>query len=450
MPVFSLNKAAGRGQPEELTPTAPWRSGIPTMKCYSLILTGCLGLMLSSCGGEKTGALAPSSAPTTAPAAAAPAAPAASAAPPPPQVGVVKVQLEEASLVNELPGRLEALRVAQVRARVAGVVQKRLFQEGSKVKAGQILYQLDPAPFRASLDSALATVRKAEANLMQASAQVERFKPLLESNAVSQQEYTNALAAQKQAEADIASGRAAVQTARINLGYATVSASIEGRIGRSLVTEGALVGQGETTQMAVIQQIDPLFVNFTQPVSELLRLKQSIASGKLKQGGASASAPVGVTLEDGSVYPHTGKLLFTDLSVDQNSGQVSMRAELPNPDNLLLPGMYVRVRIEQARYESVALLPQQAVTRGAQGDLVNVVDDKGVVSSRSVKLGGAQGNRWIITEGLKPDEQVMVDGFQKLRPGISVKAVPWQANMPTTPAGSPNVPSAPNAQSSAK
>ncbi len=395
------------------------------------------GLLTVACGGDKPGTPAPAAGTPASTQAATGSAP---AAPPPPAVGVIKVQIEGATLVNELPGRLEALRTAQVRARVAGVIQKRHFQEGSDVKAGQVLYSIDAAPLRAALDSALSAVRKSEAALMQASAQVGRFKPLIESNAVSQQEFTNAQAAQKQAEADIAGGRAAVQTARINLGYSTVTASIAGRIGRTLVTEGALVGQGEATQMAVIQQIHPLFVNFTQPVGDLLRLKQSIANGKLRQVNNAAAAPVQVLLEDGSLYPLAGKLLFSDLAVDQSSGQVTMRAELPNPDGLLLPGMYVRVRIEQARYDDAVLLPQQSVTRGAQGDVVNVVDDKGLVSTRPVKLGAAQGSRWIITEGLKPGEQVMVDGFQKLRPGITVKAVPWQvpggpsASAPTAPA----------------
>lgn len=407
--------------------------------------------MFSACGGEKqtapgtsgTAANTPAPAPAASAAGATAAAPA--GAPPPPAVGVITVSTEEANLVNEFPGRLEALRVAQVRARVPGVIQKRLFQEGSDVKAGQALYQLDPAPFKATLDSALAAVKKSEANLMQASAQVKRFKPLVEVNAVSQQEYTNAQAAQKQAEADVAAGRALVQTARINLGYTTLNAPIAGRIGRSLVSEGALVGQGEATQMAVIQQINPLFVNFTQPVADVLRLRQSIASGKLKDAGKGDGAAIKVTLEDGSPYPHNGKLLFTDLTVDQASGQVTMRAELPNPDALLLPGMYVRVRLEQARYSAAMLVPQQSVTRTAQGDTVNVVDDNGIVSVRPVKLGSSQGNRWIVTDGIKPGEMVMVDGFQKLRPGAPVKPVPWQAPNSTPAAPPPSASSPPSA-----
>lgn len=357
--------------------------------------------------------------------------------PPAPAVGVVKPLYEQASLVTELPGRLEALRTAQIRARVAGIVHKRTFQEGSEVKAGQTLYQLDPAPLRATLDAVQATARRSEATLMQASANVRRLKPLAEADAVSQQDYTNAQAAEKQAEADVASGRAAVQTARINLGYTTITAPIAGRIGRSLVTEGALVGQGEATQMAIIQQTHPIFVNFTQSVADVLRLRTSLASGKLKAAGNGQSASVRLVLEDGSSYPHAGRLLFSDLSVDQASGQVTLRAEVPNPDGLLLPGMYVRVRVEQAQYEAALLVPQQAVQRGAQGDTVMVVDDKGLVSPRPVKLGSASGARWIITEGLKPGEQVMVDGFQKLQmlpPGSPVKAVPWKAPQQTAAA----------------
>lgn len=411
--------------------------GIGVMKKTSFFGTlGFVLTMITACGGDKPAAPAAGTPAAAAPAATPPAAAptgqggaggAAPATPPPPTVGVVKALLEEATLVNELPGRIEAVRTAQIRARVAGVIQKRLFTEGSDVKAGQVLYQIDAAPFRATLDAAQAALRKSEATLMQASAQAKRLQPLVAVDAVSQQEYSNAQAAEKQAEADVASGRAAVQTARINLGYTSVTAPIAGRIGRSLVTEGALVGQGEATQLALIQQINPVFVNFTQPAGEVLRLRQAIAQGRLKStGGTQGGGAVRVMLEDGSSYPQTGRLLFSDLSVDQASGQVTLRAELPNPDGLLLPGMYVRVRVDQARYESVVLLPQQSVQRSAQGDTVMVVDDKGMVSPRPVKIGGAQGTRWIVTEGLTPGETVVVDGFQKMRPGAPVRPVPWQ------------------------
>ncbi|OGA46600.1 MAG: efflux transporter periplasmic adaptor subunit, partial [Betaproteobacteria bacterium RIFCSPLOWO2_12_FULL_63_13] len=263
---------------------------------------------------------------------------------PPPEVGVVTVAPSTVGLITELPGRLEASRVAQVRARVAGILQKRLFREGSDVKAGQLLFEIDSAPYRASVASAEASLARAQANLTQATAQAERYKPLVEANAVSKQDYVNAVAARNLAEADVAAARAALQTTQINLGYASVTAPISGRIGRALVTEGALVGQGEATHLAVVQQIDPMYVNFTQSAGEVLRLRKAIKSGKLKRASASDSARVRVVLEDGTQYPKAGKLLFADLTVDPTSAQIMLRAELPNPEGLLLPGMYVRVR----------------------------------------------------------------------------------------------------------
>jgi membrane fusion protein, multidrug efflux system len=244
-------------------------------------------------------------------------------------------------------------------------------------------------------------------------------------NAISQQEYANAQAAQKQAEADVAAGRAAVQTASINLGYANVTAPISGRIGRALVTEGALVGQGEPTPLAVIQQINPMYVNFTQSASEVYRLRRAFQSGSLK-GAGDQVAHVKIVLEDGSVYGRDGRLLFSDLTVDSATGQVTLRAEVPNPDGVLLPGLYVRVRIEQATAGNAVLLPQQAVTRTAQGDSVMVVDGEGKVAPRNITVRGQQDGQWVVTDGLKAGEQVMVDGFQKLQPGGTVKPVPWQ------------------------
>jgi membrane fusion protein (multidrug efflux system) len=344
---------------------------------------------------------------------------------PPAQVGVVVVHGQTVPLITELPGRLEALRTAQVRARVAGILQKRLFAEGSDVKAGQQLFQIDAAPYQAALDSAQAPLTRAEANLAQASALVERYKPLQAAKAISPQEYLNAQVAERQASADVASGKAAVRTAQINLGYASVTAPISGRIGRSLVTEGALVGQGEATQLALIQQVNPLYVNFTQSASDVLKLKKAMEAGALKKIGKQAAA-VRVVLDDGSEYPLEGKLLFSDLSVDPTSGDVSLRAELPNPQGLLLPGMYVRVRLEEAEVDGGMLVPQQAVTRSGQGDTVMVVDAEGHVAPRPVKLGGARGTDWVVLGGLKDGEQVMVDGFQKMmNPKAPVKAVPW-------------------------
>ena len=350
---------------------------------------------------------------------------------PPPEVGVVTVTPSTVGLVNELPGRLEASRLAQVRARTAGILQKRLFTEGSDVKAGQPLFQIDNATYRAAVESAEASVAQAEATVAQASGLVQRYRPLVELNAISKQDYDNAVAAEKTAKANLAAARAGVTTARINLGYAEVTAPIAGRIGRALVTEGALVGQGEATQLAVIQQIDPMYVNFTQSASDTMRLRQAMDSGLFKRASGGDAASVSIVLEDGTPYASKGRLLFTDLTVDATSGQVTLRAEVPNPQKRLLPGLFVRVRLEQAQASGAVLLPQQAVTRSSQGDTVMVVGADNHLTPRPVKLGPSQGNQWVVLEGLKADDKVMVDGFQKLprgKPGdpIVVKPVPWQ------------------------
>jgi membrane fusion protein, multidrug efflux system len=376
----------------------------------------CAAWLLASCGKDPSPAAA------------------AGGAPPPPEVGVVVVAPRAVGLVTELPGRLEASRVAQVRARAAGILQQRLFREGSDVKAGQLLFRIDAAPYRAAVQSAQAALARAQANLGQTTAQVERFRPLVEANAISKQEFVNAVAAQKSAQADVAAGQAAVQTARINLGYADVTAPIAGRIGRALVTEGALVGQGEATQLAVVQQIQPMYVNFTQPANEVLRLRRALAAGQLQRASGTEAASVRIVLEDGSEHPQPGRLLFSDLSVDPTSGQITLRAEVPNPQGLLLPGMYVRVRLEQAQADNAITLPQQAVTRSSQGDSVMVVGADGKVAPRPVKIGSAQGGQWVVLDGLKAGEQVMVDGFQKLRGPGPVKPVPWQPGAASAPA----------------
>ena len=358
------------------------------------------------------------------------------AKPPPPEVGVVIATPGNVGLVTELPGRLEASRIAQVRARAAGILQERLFKEGSDVKAGQPLFRIDAAPYTAAAQSAQAGLARAEANAVQAKALADRYKPLVEANAVSKQEYANAVASQKTAEADVAVGRASVATAKINLGYAAVTAPISGRIGRSLVTEGALVGQGDATQLAVIQQINPMYVNFTQSATDVLKLRRAMQEGQFKRVGDTNAASVRVVLEDGTEYALPGKLLFTDLTVDSTSGQVTLRAEIPNPTGDLLPGLYVRVRIEQAQMSNAIAIPQQAVTRTQTGDTVSIVDAEGKITKRPVKISAAKDNQWIVLDGLKAGEQVMVDGFQKLQmlpPGTPVKAVPWTA--PTAAAG---------------
>jgi membrane fusion protein (multidrug efflux system) len=366
---------------------------------------------------------------------------------PPPEVGTVVVTPRSVGLVTELPGRLEASRVAQVRARAAGILLKILFREGSDVKAGQQLFLIDPAPYKAAHDSAKASLARAQANLIQASALAERYKPLLDANAISKQDYTNAIVAQKLAEADVEAGKALVQTARINLDQASVTSPISGRIGRALVTEGALVGQGEVTPLAVVQQIHPMFVNFTQSASDVMRLRQALASGKLQRAAGAEAVVVRLLLDDDTVYPIAGRLLFSDLSVDPSTGQITLRAEVPNPQGRLLPGLYVRVRLEQAQANDAILLPQQAVARSNEGDSVKVVGQDGMVSTRAVKVSSAQGNQWLVLDGLKAGELVMVDGFQKLRGPGPVKPVPWQPQAAAGPASAAST-SAPAAAAS--
>ena len=353
---------------------------------------------------------------------------------PPPEVGVIVTKFEAVALQTELPARVEPVRVAQVRARVNGVVLRRLFEEGSEVKAGQTLFQIDPAPYQAALNSARANLGKSEANLDQAAAQAARYKPLVEANAVSQQEYVNVVTSQKQAEADVAAQKAALQIARINSGYASVQAPISGRIGRALVTEGALVSSAEATQLALIQQTSTVYLNITQSAADLQRLRRNTAAagGAEAKAGAKArgdagAVPVTVLMDDGAELPRKGKLLFSDVTVDPTSGQVTLRAEVPNQDGVLLPGQYVRVRLSQASLAAAIVVPQQAVTRGTQGDTVIVVADN-KPATRAIKVGPQQGSNWIVLDGLKPGEQVVVDGFQKMMvPGAPVKPVPWTA-----------------------
>jgi len=359
------------------------------------------------------------------------AAPGAGAAPPPPTVAVVTVAPAALTITTELPGRVEALRVAQVRARTPGIVLRRVFKEGGEVKAGEVLFRIDPASFQASYDSAQAAVLKAEANLAQAELKVKRYKPLLAASAVSAQEYDDAATAQKQAGADLATATAARRNAAITLGYATVSAPISGHIGRALVTEGALVGQGEATPMATISQLDPIYVTVTESSTELLRLRRALASGQLKNA-SGGEARVSLVTEDGQVYQQRGKLLFSDISVDESSGAVSMRAEFPNPNRTLLPGMYVRARLEQAVKEGAITVPQQAVLRNPEGASVLIVGADNKIVARPVTADVAEGKTWLVSAGLKGGEQVLVEGFQKVKPGQLVKPTPWAG--PAVPA----------------
>jgi membrane fusion protein (multidrug efflux system) len=358
---------------------------------------------------------------------------------PAPEVGVITTKFQPVALQTELPARVDAFRVAQVRARVNGVVLKRLFTEGSEVKQGQSLFQIDPEPYQAQVNSARAAVGKAEAMVASATAQAERFKPLVAAEAISKQEYTNAVASQKQAESDVASAKAALRIAQLNFDYANVYAPIAGRIGRALVTEGALVSATEATQLATVQQLDKVYLNITESASDLQRLRRQAGARNI-----SSALPVTVVMEDGSTLPRQGRLLFSDVTVDPSTGQVTLRAEMDNPDRALLPGQYVRVRLAQAELPNGILVPQQAVTRGgAQGDSLMVVGPDNKPASRVVKIGSQQGSDWVVTDGLKAGEQVMVDGFQKvamLPPGTPVKPVPWSP----TPA-SDKAPAATNA-----
>jgi membrane fusion protein (multidrug efflux system) len=355
---------------------------------------------------------------------------------PPSEVAVVTIAPERITIANELPGRLEATRIAQVRARVAGIVLKRTFREGSEVKAGDVLFKIDPAPFKAAYDSSAAALARAQATQTQATLKVQRYKPLVEVNAISKQDYDDAFAAQKQADADVASSKAALQTAALNLGYATVTSPISGRIGRALVTEGALVGQSDVTQLATVQQLDPIYVNLTQSSNDLLQLQQAMATGQLKTVGKD-KAKVTLVTDDGRPYPLPGKLLFSDITVDSTTGAITIRAEFPNPNRTLLPGMYVRAKLEQAVNEAAIVVPQQAVMRDLNGSSVLVVDADNKVAARPVKTGAAQGDSWIVTDGLKAGDRVIVEGLQKTKPGAPVKPVPWTGPSGTAPAAGP-------------
>lgn len=343
---------------------------------------------------------------------------------PPPEVEVMTVASGSATLTQDLPGRLEAWRTAQVRARVEGIVEKRLFVEGSDVKAGSPLFHIDDRTYRTAEAAAAADVAVAKATL-------ERYRPLLEIKAVSKQEF-------EQAEANLKQKEAALARARLDLENANVLAPISGRIGRALVTEGALVGKGEATPLASIEQIDPLYANFTESNSDLLRLRQSIKDGRLKKSGETR---VDVVLEDGSLYPLAGKLLFSDLTVDPSTGSVLMRAQIPNPNRELLPGMFVRIRFPESVADNAITVPQRAVQMSPQGQFVTIVDKEGKAAVQPIKVGGMSGGNFIVADGLKGGEQIVVNGLQKARPGAPVKAIPLGGAPAAAPA--PTAPAAP-------
>lgn len=361
----------------------------------------CALLLLAACGQGSDGGKKPA-------AAAGP-----GGTPPPAEVDVIAVVAGSATITQDLPGRLLAYRTAQVRARVEGVIEQRLFVEGSDIAAGAPLFRIDARSFQAQAAAA-------EADLAAARAVAERYRPLLETKAVSQQEYDAAQAKAKQAEA-------ALTKARLDLEYAVPPAPISGRIGRALVTEGALVGKGEATHLATIEQIDPIRVEFTQSYSDLLRLQQAVKAGKQKRAD---SAQVELLLEDGSIYPEKGRVQFADLAVDPGSGAVALRAEFPNPRRELLPGTFVRVRVPQAQLDNAIRVPQRAVLNSPQGQSVLLVGEDDKVVPRPIKTGAMSGPDFIVADGLQGGERVIVNGLQKVKPGVAVKPVPWTPGAP--------------------
>lgn len=359
-------------------------------------------------------------------------------APGPPLVSFVTVQHTSVPVSTELPGRTSPYLVAQVRARVDGIVQQRLFQEGADVKANEVLYQIDPAPYKVALESAQAQLARARANVESTTAQAQRDAVLADANAVSRQTYLNAVAAQRQAAADVAAGIAAVKGAAINLGYTTVVAPISGRIGSGLVTQGAYVQANAATLMAVIQQIDPIYVDLNETSVEGLQLRLQVASRAIKLIGPD-HAVLRLDLEDGSVYRHAGMLQFSDITVDSGTGSVTVRAIFPNPDHVLLPGMFVRARIEQGSAQRAILVPQEGVTHDRQGRAtVLVVDADNKVALRPVIATRVLRDKWVVESGLDEGERVVVSGLQSVQPGALVH--PQPADPQTTPpaAGAPS------------
>lgn len=347
----------------------------------------------------------------------------------PVEVGVVTLAATDVALTRELPGRVTALRVAEVRARVNGIVEKRLFEEGSDVKEGQALYRIEASSYAASLAAAQAALQRAQANVKIARQTAGRSEALLASNTVSREEVEKAEASLRAAEADVAANRAAVQSAKINKGYTIVTAPVSGRIGRSVVTEGAYVQASTATLMATIQQIDRVYVDITQSAAELLKLRRDLASHRLERG--EDAARVELVLEDGSPYGEPGTLQFADVTVDPDTGSVSLRAMFPNPRGVLLPGMFVRARVDEGVQRQAILVPQRALTRDARGQaIVLIVNAEGKVERRVVVADRAVGNQWLIREGLAAGDQVIVEGLQKVRPGADVVAVPSSPDRP--------------------
>lgn len=363
------------------------------------------------------------------------------AAPPPagpPEVSIITIAPKRVEITTELPGRTSAYLIAEVRPQVSGIIQKRVFTEGSDVKAGQVLYQIDPATYQAAYASAKAAEARAEATVIPAKLREERYKELVKIKAVSQQDYDNAFAGLKQAEAELASAQAAVETARINLAYTKVTAPISGRIGKSAVTTGALVTANQPAPLATIQQLSSMYVDITQSNTELMRLQQSLASGVLKRG-ESSQAKVKLLMEDGTPYPIEGNLKFSDVTVDPSTGSVTLRSLFPNPKQTLLPGMFVRAVVQEGINEQAILAPQRAVTRNPQGEaMVMVVGAEEKVEPRIIKVERTVGDSWLVSDGLKPGDRVIMEGIQKARPGTPVKTVPFGSAPQAAPTGTAN------------
>ena len=360
-----------------------------------------------------------------------------------PEVAVVVMQAERVPIITELPGRTSPYLVAEVRPQVSGIIKKRLFTEGGDVKEGEVLYQIDPAIYEAAYAGAKAALARAEANVISIRNRAQRYRELVTINAVSQQDHDDAVAAFKQAEADIEANKAGAETARINLAYTRVTAPISGRIGKSSVTTGALVTASQPTPLAVIQQLDPIYVDATQSSANLLQLKRNIAAGRIK-GAGPGQARVKLLLEDGTPYPLQGNLKFSDVTVDPSTGSFILRMVFPNQKHTLLPGMYVRALVQEGVVDRAILAPQEGVSRDPKGNPVAlIVDGSDKVEQRALKIDRAIGNKWLITEGLKPGDRLIVEGIQKVRPGASVRVVPFDAGQKeTSEATKPDQPAA--------
>jgi membrane fusion protein (multidrug efflux system) len=362
--------------------------------------------------------------------------------PPTPEVAVVTIAPQQVELTTELPGRTSPYLVAEIRPQVNGIIKKRQFREGSDVKAGQLLYQIDPAPFQVALDSAKASLGKAQANLPSLKLRSQRCQELLKDRAVSRQDCDDAAAAVAQALAEIEYWKTAVDAARINLGYTRVTAPISGRIGKSSVTDGALVTAYQPMALATIQQLDPIYVDVTQSSADLLRLKRSLESGKLCKDCKDGSK-VQILLEDGTSYPLEGVLQFRDVTVNHATGSFTLRIVVPNPQHVLLPGMYVRAVLKEGIAENAILIPQQGVNRNPKGEpFALVVDKTGKVQLRQLTLNRALCDQWLVSSGLSPGEQVIVEGMMNVRPGATVKAIPWKNPKAGVKAAQQNIPPA--------